>query len=160
RQAEESDRQNREIVNKLYTLVSEETLLNEPGMQPLRRKLLEAALEHYLGFVRRRGGDPKLRVEFAAAYQRVCFITRAIGSKADARTACEKALEIWKQLVRENPSDPRSRKDLEESYHSLGDLDLDTGHPHEALRSFEETLALREQLAQENPADAQSQQEL
>src|SRR5207245_7988957 len=62
RQAKEREERNfqlaREAVDRYYTKVSEEVLLNEPGLEPLRKKLLEAAGEFYKKFAEERGNDP------------------------------------------------------------------------------------------------------
>ena len=42
----------RDTVDKFLTNVSENELINTPGMQPLRRYLLELALEYYQQFMR------------------------------------------------------------------------------------------------------------
>ncbi len=47
-----------ETVNTFCTQVSEEQLLDQPGMQPLRRKLLELALHYYQRFQREQGNHP------------------------------------------------------------------------------------------------------
>src|SRR5262249_46295016 len=49
--AEVSFRQAREAVDRYFTRVSEDTLLNEPGLQSLRKRLLEDALTYYQLFV-------------------------------------------------------------------------------------------------------------
>ena len=40
-----------QVVDELFTRVSEDELLNEPGMQPIRKDLLEKALKHYQYFL-------------------------------------------------------------------------------------------------------------
>ena len=40
-----------DAVNTYFTTVSEEHLLNEPGMQPLRQKLLKLSIPYYQAFV-------------------------------------------------------------------------------------------------------------
>ncbi len=58
--AEASLAQARGAVDDYLTTVSESTLLRSsaPGLQPLRRRLLEAALRYYQEFARRHGDDP------------------------------------------------------------------------------------------------------
>ena len=46
-----------------------------PGLQPLRKQLLESALKYYQEFVRQGGDDPELQAELAQAYFRVGTIT-------------------------------------------------------------------------------------
>src|SRR5262249_41116934 len=50
-QAEAGFRKAREAVDEYFTGVSENTLLDEPALAPLRRQLLEAARRYYEGFV-------------------------------------------------------------------------------------------------------------
>ena len=56
--ARESFRQAREAVNQFFTRVTEERLLNQPGLYPLRKTLLEDAQQFYEDFLSRRSGDP------------------------------------------------------------------------------------------------------
>src|SRR4029077_7800029 len=66
--AEANFRKARQAVDEYFTLVSESKLLDIPGLQPLRKQLLEAAQRYYQGFVDEREQDPKLRGELAATY--------------------------------------------------------------------------------------------
>ena len=49
------------------TKISESTLLEEPGLQPLRNELLEAVLGYYQEFMGDHGDDPKIKAEVASA---------------------------------------------------------------------------------------------
>ena len=84
--AEASLAQARRAVDDYPTTVSESTLLRSsaPGLQPLRRRLLEAALRYYQEFARRHGDNPAVRADLAAAYARVGEITAEIGSRDEA----------------------------------------------------------------------------
>ena len=57
--AEESFRQARQAVNQFFTRVSEERLLNQPGLHPLRKGLLQDAQRFYEDFLHQRGNDPR-----------------------------------------------------------------------------------------------------
>ena len=48
----------RKAVDDYFTTVSESQLLQVPGMQPLRRDLLQSALAFYQDFLKERGDDP------------------------------------------------------------------------------------------------------
>ena len=63
REAEENFRITREAAHNFLVTVNEEDLLNEPGMQPLRQKLLSQALDYYKEFLEKRPGDPIVRQE-------------------------------------------------------------------------------------------------
>ena len=56
-------------VNEMFTTASEETLLNEPGMQPLRAKFLTKAKTYFERFLKQRANDPKVEYELAAHLQ-------------------------------------------------------------------------------------------
>src|SRR5262249_46616380 len=70
-QAETNLRKARQAVNDYFTLVSDQTLLDEPALEPFRRQLLHAALRHYQGFAEEYAGDPELQAELAAAHLRI-----------------------------------------------------------------------------------------
>ena len=67
--------------------VSEETLLNQLGMQPLRDALLRQALAYYEQFLAERQDDPQLRREVAQAQFFVGRITETVDSPAKALAA-------------------------------------------------------------------------
>ena len=100
RRAEASFRQARAAVDDSLTRISENNLLNVPGLRPLRRELIEAALKYYMGFVKQRGDEPELQKDLAAAYTRVGRITSDLGSKADALKSYRQAIGIQTELVR------------------------------------------------------------
>src|SRR5262249_52043777 len=72
--AEANLRKARQAVHDYFTLVSDQTLLDEPALEPFRRQLLHAALRHYQGFVEDHAGDPKLQAELAAAHMRIAAL--------------------------------------------------------------------------------------
>jgi serine/threonine protein kinase len=55
----------RAAVDDYLTKISESQLLQVPGMQPLRRELLQSALAFYQDFIKERGDDPKIRAGLA-----------------------------------------------------------------------------------------------
>src|SRR5262249_33759763 len=57
--AEESYEQARRAVEDSFVEVSQEILLDEPGFEPLRERLLRSALAYHQAFLRDRGGDPR-----------------------------------------------------------------------------------------------------
>ena len=83
--AQENFERARDAVDEYLTRVSQEELLNTPGLQPLRKDLLELALKYYQEFVAERSHDQTLQADLAAAYSRVGDITSEIGSKERLR---------------------------------------------------------------------------
>ena len=67
RRAEATYRLARDAVDQFSTQVSENTLLKSPlpGLQPLRKELLQTALRYNQAFVDQRGDDPALKADLA-----------------------------------------------------------------------------------------------
>ena len=158
--AQENFQHARDAVDEYLTRVSEEELLNVPSLQPLRKDLLELALEYYREFVADRGEDPLLQSELAAAYYRVGKITHQIGSQEEALKAHSKALDIRKRLVVEKPGVADYRNDLAESYLSVGALRLDRGEGAAALESYYRAIDTAGKLIAENPEEPDYQKTL
>jgi eukaryotic-like serine/threonine-protein kinase len=112
--AEKNFRLARQAVDRYHTDVSESILLEEPGMQPLRKKLLEAAGEFYEKFVEQHSNDPALKGEFARALYRLGQITADIDTNSDAIKLLKQAAAIFQT------EDSTYRVDLARCYHHLG----------------------------------------
>ena len=80
--AEGNLRQVQRAVDNYLTEVSESTLLEVPGMQPLRRRLLEAALPFYRDFARQGGTDPATASTWPRA-RAAGSIIEEVGTKAE-----------------------------------------------------------------------------
>jgi serine/threonine protein kinase len=87
-----------------FTQVSEEELADKPGVQDVRRKLLEKALDYYQGFIAQHGDEPSIRDELAGSYQHVAAILHEIGTGADALAALEQARHLLAKQVRDDPT--------------------------------------------------------
>jgi tetratricopeptide (TPR) repeat protein len=157
RKAENQGQAARLTVDDLLNSVSQETLLNEPGMQPLRRKLLERALGYYLKFLAEWGDDPTFRAEAARAHFRVAEITYLIGSADDAKAEYEKARAIQETLARDDPS-AWNRTALAETYNNLGVLYIETGPLDRAFNFLRQARSLLVDLVDANPEDVGSRQ--
>jgi eukaryotic-like serine/threonine-protein kinase len=108
-EAEANFRKARQAVDDQFTLVSQSTLFEAPGLQPLRKDLLERALKYYLDFLEQRPDDPELQAEIAAAHLRLYQIHEAIEGPYNpgAMQQLEKGVEIVEQLLREQGRDAR-----------------------------------------------------
>src|SRR5262249_1852860 len=89
------------------TQVSEEDLLDQPGMQPLRRRLLELARRYYQKFQREQGADPSptLMRTLALSFMRSGIITSELGDGAEASRAFLRPKDILEELCRAEPKD-------------------------------------------------------
>jgi eukaryotic-like serine/threonine-protein kinase len=152
--AEANFRQARTAVDEYFTLVSESKLLDVPGLQLLRKELLEAARRYYDRFVRERSSDRKLRGELGKAVFRVGLIADEIVGRGDALAAFGRARQIQEALVRDEPASSPGRADLAETLWHLGDIQRWIGQLVEAFDSHSRAIELREALARDDPAEA------
>jgi tetratricopeptide (TPR) repeat protein len=152
--------QARKAVDDSFTVLSEQTLLNEPGMQPLRKELLRTALKYYQDFVREQRGDPSLQAELARAHVRAGDIHAVIGEHSEAEAQFRKAIEIRERLARENPASTDCRRDLADGYMSLANWQNVARRGAETEPLFQKAIEIREKLSRENPTVADFQSDL
>ncbi len=126
----------RQAVDKYFTTVSESTLLNVPSLQPLRKELLESALEHYQKSIDRYGNDPTARAEMAAAYSRVASINREIGSQEQSLLAYRRAMSIFEELAANMPSNSEYQLQFAKACMSLGRIQTETSRQKEAESTY------------------------
>jgi serine/threonine-protein kinase len=150
-----------ETVNTFCTQVSEEQLLDEPGMQPLRRRLLELARRYYQKFQRERAGDPTVKKELARTFLRYGVLTLQLGDGAGARVALLRAKDISTELCRMEPNDIASRADLVRAYvaleevYRLVDYGMNTTILQYMPRDTAECIAIAERLVADDPANVE-----
>ncbi|MGC4005193.1 MAG: hypothetical protein QM811_19570 [Pirellulales bacterium] len=110
------------VVEELFTRVSEDDLLNEPGMQGLRKDLLGRALKHYQLFLNESGGDPTIREETAAARARVGLIAQLTGDRDEARRQLETAATTQRELLTETPDHVARMKAARDQLERVGEF--------------------------------------
>lgn len=163
KQAEENLRQARAAVDRYFTVVSETDLLDVPGVQPLRRKLLTAARDYYQQFLTQRSDDPELQAELAAACFRLAQVDNALDANDDAVTALRQGLE-WAWRCRLGGGDRRVlRERLAGVYQGGRALHRGTrapSNPGQARQTLCETTDLWEELVHEDPADPRLRSDL
>jgi eukaryotic-like serine/threonine-protein kinase len=158
--AEASFQKAREAVDEYFTKVSESKLLNVPGLQPLRKELLESSRKYYQDFLKDHADDPSVRAEAAEAWYRVGFVTMDVESSAEAIAYFEQATQMYDRLSREHQAVERYRYKLAMCLNDLGNQQADLGHKADARRSHERSLEIRKQVARECPDVPEYQKEL
>ena len=158
--AEENLQQARRAVHRYFTEVSENTLLNEPGLKPVRLKLLLAAREFYADFVSKYANAPGLRAELAKAHFRLGQVSAELDLTHEGIKYHQRAKALFEQLVEDHPGDPDHRCDLAATYHHLGRLYRLTSQTDRSSQAYERALRLWEQLVQESPGKVRFQAEL
>ena len=156
RQAEANLQQARRAVDEYFTLVSESTLLDVPGLQPLRRGLLEAALRFYEGFAVERTNDPASLADLAVTYMRVAEIYHVTDRNNDAIAAIDKALPVIDRLRREFPNEKVFHRKLAGFWKGHRRVQSSTELPKDpraALASLARLIDTMQALATENPGE-------
>jgi tetratricopeptide (TPR) repeat protein len=144
----------REAVDHYCTRVSEELLLNQPGLQELRKDLLQEALRYYQRFVRQQGDDRALEAELGLAYGRLAIVTGEIESQSQAVEYCQQAVAIFERLAAEHPEVAPYRESLGTAHVTRGHQLYAMGRLAEAEAALHQGRAVREELARQ---EAQSE---
>ncbi len=160
RRAEANFAQARQAVNDYLTKISEERLLNEPGMQPLRKDLLETALRYHRGFLREHRDDATLRAEIADTLLRMGTIITMIDSRTDALPPFREALALYRDLTREDPGRIDFQGGVGDSLIKIGNVQYDTGDSAGAMASFREAIGLLEPLVRAHPGEVRFREQL
>jgi eukaryotic-like serine/threonine-protein kinase len=144
----------RQAVEDYFTTVSEEVLLDEPGMQPLREKLLKSALKYHEVFLKDRAGDASVSAELAESNRRFGLISLYTERGVDPLPYLRSALERFEALVREHPDRPEYRRQVAQVLSDIGFV-LSDKKPdrNEATRVDRAAIAIYEQLLVERPED-------
>jgi serine/threonine-protein kinase len=150
----------RRAVDRYHTEVSESVLLKEPGMEPLRKKLLVAAREYYQKFVRDRGKDVAVEEELGRALFRLAQITGEIGSDREAIGLHRQALAIFQKLAGAHPKAAVYQAEAARTLHHMGRLHRLHGRPGEAEKAYQKALAIWERLVKERRQESRYQADL
>lgn len=94
----------RQAVDEFFTLVSQSKLFDVPGLQTLRKELLEAAVRYYQSLLRSERNDPALLADLAVAHLRVAELYHEVDRNTDAIDALASALEVVERLRRDAPT--------------------------------------------------------
>jgi serine/threonine-protein kinase len=153
--ADANFRRARQAVDDYFTTVSEDVLLDEPGMQPLRAKLLRTALDYHAAFLHERAGDPAVEAELAESHRRYALIAAITGRRGEAEPHLRTALAMFEGLARRYPDRPEHRREIARllcalSQHIAGeDGGLDRG-----IRLLRESIDAYDRLLRERFDDA------
>jgi serine/threonine protein kinase/tetratricopeptide (TPR) repeat protein len=112
-----------EAVNQLLTRVGERRLAGVPGMDEVRRELLQDALRFYLGFLKEKDNpDPAVRHETGLAHARVAYIQQSLGQPKPAEENILLALSLLEKLTAAAPEVWEYQKSLAFTEQNLAEL--------------------------------------
>jgi serine/threonine-protein kinase len=149
----------RDAVDRFYVRVSEEQLLNEPGMQPLRKDLLQTAQEFYQKFADENQNDPRRQADLGNVLLKLAKITGEVGDDVrmdfksvlqQARALMERALGIFQQLSNRKPEVPEYRSSQAACHLGIGALYHSEDRPR-AEAAYKSALNIYQSLAQDYP---------
>ena len=143
----------RQAVEDYFTTVSEDKLLDEPGMQSLREKLLRSALKYHEAFLLERAGDASVEAELAHSHQRYGVIAITTGGREEGGTHLRTALDTFRKLSREHPDRLEYRRQIAQILFDLGIYYQNAIQAAEAVGSYRESIALFEELIRVMPDD-------
>ncbi|HEV3168566.1 MAG TPA: serine/threonine-protein kinase, partial [Isosphaeraceae bacterium] len=143
-------------VDTFFTTVSQEHLLNEPGMQPLREKLLKLSLPYYMSFAAQRSDNPALRADLAKAYLNWGTITGEIGSKEESKKILQTAASQFESLRRTDPTDLNVQLGLARSYQSLAQQSLQGAYGGDGFDEARRAAAVWAEVVKARPGDPEA----
>jgi eukaryotic-like serine/threonine-protein kinase len=120
-------------------------LRDQPASQPLRRRLLQLAVERYESFVSLHADDPLLRIEHGRTYLRIGDVCRGLDDLDGALDAYQKAGRILTAPTLPPSEYPELVADLAAYHKKLGELWTELGRRDDALEQFR---LARQQLQQ------------
>ena len=127
--------------------MSEDTLLNQPGMQELRKKLLQKTLDYYQRFLKQRADDPTVQDELGMTFypcrphRRADRFARQQHADITSRPRAARRTIAW-----QSPDDPqrlqRPRRHLQRHRRRA----QKRAAPDEALKALQKARDIRQQL--------------
>src|SRR5262249_46395471 len=91
----------RDVVHRMLTGVAEERVAGVPGMEPVRKELLEDAIQFYEGLLAERNSDPEIRRATAWAYLRLNWVYSRFGDRREP--LLRRAISLLEPLAKEFP---------------------------------------------------------
>jgi serine/threonine protein kinase len=145
------------LVDELFTRVSEDDLLNEPGMQVVRKQLLERARAHYQELLKDSKDLPFAREELAAAHYRFGKISLELGDAEVARRELAIAEREQRAQLTEEPNNEHRVISLSETLIESAKLKQLDEKYDALLAIYSETLKLRNSVAAKHPENMEYQ---
>ncbi|MCA8996315.1 MAG: protein kinase [Planctomycetaceae bacterium] len=153
--AEESLQFARRAIDDLYNDVTEIDLRNQPGMQPLKRKLLSRVGLYYRQLIDRSGASQELSPELAENHFRSGLIIEEIESLEEALTQFERAATIQSELKRRSPDSIVAMENLSDTWNAMGRVQQKLGRYEDARVSYQKSLEARRRMAERNAGDSE-----
>lgn len=158
--ADRGFREARAAVDDLFTKVSEDTLLNQPGMQGLRKELLNKTLDYYNRFLKERGDESSISDELGITYFRVGRIMELVDTPTASLPYYEQAEAIQKKLLDRSPNDLPRVVAIADTDNAIGGALLASKSFQDAKEKLTNVVSLRQQMVSASPHNLEYAREL
>lgn len=135
----------------LFRVTEDPALKYAPGLNDLRKKMLQSALPFYEWFVTQDPKSPDAMMAYSFALGRLGLVHAALGEHGDAVAAFEKQQEILVKLLTSHPSYEEYHSLLGGACHNLALAWLELGHPEIAQQLLEKAIFHQGAALQANP---------
>ena len=155
RQAEANFERARGAVDEFFTTVSQSKLLDVPGLQPLRKELLEAAVRYYRALAEERSDDPTVRAGLAVAHFRLAEVNFEVDRTNDGIRELDAGLALVEQLLQQNPSNSELFRHMSGFWKGTRRMSVSAPGPSDvsaADRTLKKFLQIWERLSSQYPA--------
>jgi eukaryotic-like serine/threonine-protein kinase len=148
----------RQAVDEMLTQVGANDLMIVPGMEGVRRALLQRALTFYAKFMEEKGDQPASRRDLGEAQLRMGDILAMLGQNAKAEAAYRAAIELFKGMGEgaDPLTGPEAAQSVGRAHRGLAAVLAAGGRAEEATASFASASALFEELLDRSPGDPAS----
>ena len=140
--ADENFRRSRQAVYDSFVRVSENELLEVPGLRPLRKDLLAASLAYYDELISDSENDDQLQQEQADILYRVGSLDREAEDTKSANSKLSRALDLYQRLDARSSDEDRINMAIADCLHELAKVHLQNGDRNGMQRYYAESLAL------------------
>jgi serine/threonine-protein kinase len=151
KEAKENFDSARKAVDECFGLAQKHPLLQEPGVEPIKKLLLEKTSRFYKDFRARRPDDPELAFARAEYLVRLGYVTSEIDRKDKALASYLEALQELRDLVARHPDKVEYQASLAEACNDAGSVMLDVGKFADARKHVEEARERFAALSRDHP---------
>ncbi|MCE9527849.1 MAG: serine/threonine-protein kinase [Planctomycetales bacterium] len=153
READETAQDAMDMVDQLMTKISEETLLNQPGLQKVRGDILTRAEGSYNKLLGKLEKNKRLPEQIAMVQFKIGTIKHYLNSPVEALALYETATTSLQKLHDQDPNNLRLIRDLSDVKTQAAKLHYEQRRFAASAIPMQEALALRHELVDAEPAN-------
>ncbi len=147
-------------VNNFYTLVSENQLLDVPGMVPLRDELLQNALDYYSEFAAQDADNPVLKGMLADACFRMARIRIQLGKNDEAMSDLKRCQQLHQSLSSSGFGSELGTVSYAKVIGAMCAVEMQRGNHDASQEQRLEAIRVLEEFVKAHPKDAAGNEEL